>query len=193
MTKIELVAKSVRGRAGICSSRGTLVKAGTDTASARIIGDPSEFVFRMERELDRMRRHCDSSGLLLIGPDGPLDVQAMDLVGARFANSLRSYDALCRYGANRLLVLLPHVVESHVYGIVRRLRIQMTGYSLRLADGTEQYVTSVIGATMLDPAASLDENIERVVKAHRAANSKGGNAEILRTPPLSSACGVAAD
>jgi GGDEF domain-containing protein len=146
----------------------------------------------MERELDRMRRHSDSSGLLLISPDAPVDVKAMDLLGARFANSLRSYDALCRYGANRFLILLPHVVESHVSGIVRRLRIQVTGYSLQLANGTEQYVTSVIGAAMLDPAASLEENIERVVKAHRAAISNDGNAEILRTPPLLSACGTAA-
>lgn len=140
-----------------------------------IVGDPTAFIVNLERELGRMRRYGDSSCLLMIAADARVDIPELDRLGLRFAASLRSYDSLCRYGASHFLVLLPHVQSPDVAGIVRRLRVQVAGYSLRLADGREGFVTASTGGTMLDTDCGMHDNIDRAVLAYQAARALGGN------------------
>jgi diguanylate cyclase (GGDEF)-like protein len=177
MDRVELPPESaVRCRSRVDRDRAVeIVRDGTETA--RIVGDPSNFIASMERELQRMRRHSDSSSLLMIGPDGRIDIKAMDRMGARFAANLRSYDSLCRYGGNHFLVLLPHVVSLNVPAIARRLRIQVAGYAVKFADGNDGFVTATIGGVMLDSEIPMHENIDRAVLAYKEGKERGGDAE----------------
>lgn len=95
-----------------------------------------------------MRRHSDSNCLVMVAPDARVDMSALDSLGG----SLRSYDSLCRYGANHFLVLPPHVRREDVPGIVRRLRVQVAGYPQTLTGGEEAFVTATTGGAMLDTA-----------------------------------------
>lgn len=149
-----------------------------------LVGDPAGFIVGLESELQRMRRNNDSSCLMMVAPDRRITIRSMDMLGARFASNLRSYDALCRYGANHFLVLLPHVREIHVAGIARRLFIQVAGYAVETADGGEQFVTATLGSAMLDAADTLNGNIDRVVQAYNCAGAGNGN---TGSPPLSDA------
>jgi hypothetical protein len=142
-----------------------------------LVGDPAGFIVALENELQRMCRYDDSSCLMMVAPDRRITVRSMDLLGARFAANLRSYDALCRYGANHFLVLLPHVGEVHVAGIARRLSIQVAGYPVETVEGPGQFVTAMVGSAMLDLADSLNGNIDRAVQAYKCAGTADGATE----------------
>lgn len=154
------------------------------TGSRLAIGDPAGFAVSLEHELGRMRRRGDSSCLLMVAVDTPVDAVALDLLGGRFANNLRNYDSLCRYGANRFLVLLPHLKGADVPGIIKRLRIQVAGYALTLVDGGEDFVTATMGCAMLDPDIGMQENIDRAASACRSARRQGGNRHQMWNPEL---------
>ena len=158
-----------------------------DSRSCTIVGDPSGFVVNLDRELARMRRYNDSSCLLMVTPDVRVDILAMDGLGARFAANLRSYDSLCRYGANHFLVLLPHVQTQDVPGIVRRLRLQVAGYSLKLANGADGLVTATTGGVMLDPECPMQTNIDRAILSCRAGLKQGGDTDQMWSPSLRAA------
>lgn len=149
-----------------------------------VIGDPSGFIVKLKQELGRMQRHNDSSCLLMVIADAWVDLKAMDGLGIRFAMNLRPYDVLCRYGGNHFLVLLPHVQREDVSGIVRRLRLQVVGYPLMLADGTDEFVTATFGGAMLDPEIELHENIDRAVLAGRFGMRQGGDTDQMWAPSL---------
>lgn len=153
-----------------------------DNGSCRVAGDPAAFVVSLERELARMRRYGDSACLLFASADASVDPVSVDSLTGRVAANLRSYDALCRYGANHFLILLPHVKGVDVPGIVRRVRIQMAGYALILADGAEGFVTASTGGVMLDPDVGMQENIDRAAGAFRLARRDGGNHHRMWAP-----------
>ena len=74
--------------------------------------------------------------------------------------------------------------REDVSGIVRRLRRQVAGYPLRLADGTEDYVTATFGGAMLDLDIELHENIDRAVLAGRFGMKLGGDTDQMWAPSL---------
>jgi len=148
------------------------------------IGDPSGFIVDLERELGRMRRYGDSSCLLMVTPDAHVDIKAMDSLGARFAANLRSYDSLCRYGANRFLVLLPNIQCVDVPGVIRRLRVQVVGYPLVLAGGENGFVTATTGGAILDTDRTMNENIDRAILACGVGLRQGGNTDHMWSPGL---------
>lgn len=106
----------------------------------------------------------------------------LDDLTRRVAANLRSYDALCRYGANHFLILLPHVKNADVAGIARRVRVQAAGYALTLADGGKGFVTASTGGVMLDTGIGMQENIDRAAAAFRAARWDGGNNHRMWAP-----------
>lgn len=134
-----------------------------------------------------MRRHSDSSCLVMVAPDARVDMSAVDSLGGRLAGSLPSHDSLCRYGANHFLVLPPHVRREDVPGIVRRLRVQVAGYPQTLTGGEEAFVTATTGGAMLDTDSTMHENIDRAVLACRASMKRGGDTDHLRSPGLETA------
>lgn len=149
-----------------------------------IVGDPSGFIVSLEAELGRMRRHSDSSCLLMVTPDANVGIRAMDGLGARLAANFRSYDSLCRYGARQFLVLLPHVLRENAPSIVRRLRVQVVGYPLTLVGGTEAFVTATIGGAMLEAGSTMNENIDRAVMACKVGKKRGGDTDQMWSPSL---------
>jgi hypothetical protein len=174
-------------RAVRADNRASLEIDRADSGIRRAVGDPTRFVVGLEQELGRMRRHDDSSYLLMLTPDSRIEVTSLDRLGARFAANLRSYDSLCRYGANHFLVMLPHVRDRDVGGIVRRLRIQVAGYPLKLAGGNDAFVTATTGGVMLDFGSSLHENIDRAVLACSIAQRDGGNCDQMWRPGMQAA------
>lgn len=153
-----------------------------DNGSCRIVGDPAAFIVSLERELVRMRRYGDSGCLLFASADATVDPVSVDRLTYRIAANLRSYDAVCRYGANHFLILLPHVKGIDVPGIVRRVRIQVAGYALVLTDGGEEFVTASTGGVMLDPDIGMQENIDRAAAAFRVVRRDGGNDHKMWVP-----------
>jgi hypothetical protein len=155
-----------------------------DKSSCRVVGDPATFIVSLEIELARMRRSGDGSCLLLAATDALVDPVSLDDLARRIAANLRSYDALCRYGANHFLILLPHVKSVDVTGVARRVRVQAAGYALTLADGGQGFVTASTGGVMLDPDIGMRDNIDRAAKAYRAARRDGGNDHRMWVPAV---------
>lgn len=153
-----------------------------DKGSCRVVGDPAAFIVSLERELARMRRYGDSACLLFASADMSVEPVSMDNLTGRIAANLRSYDALCRYGVNHFLILLPHVKGIDVPGIVRRVRVQVAGYALTLADGGEGFVTASTGGVMLDPGIGMRENIDRAAAAFKVVQRDGGNCHRMWGP-----------
>lgn len=148
----------------------------------RVIGDPAAFIVALKAEMARMRRYDDSSCLMFFGTDALIQTESLDVLARRVAANLRSYDVLCRYGANHFLILLPRAKTVDVAGIARRVRVQAAGYALTLADGGEGFVTASTGGVMLDPDIGMQKNIDRAAKAFGAAQRDGGNSHRTWTP-----------
>jgi len=165
----------------------SLAVARDEMSPCTVVDDPSGFIVDLERELGRMRRFSDSSCLLTVTPEADIDIKAIDDLGDRFAANLRAYDALCRYGSNRFLVLLPNIQHQDVPGVVRRLRVQVVGYPLVLTSGENAFVSVATGGTMLDTNRAMQENIDRAVLACAAAVRQGGNTYQMWSPSLESA------
>lgn len=173
--------------AAIGGQTGPVGVARRDNGSCRIVGDPAAFIVGLERELARMRRYGDSGCLLFASADATVNPVSVDKLTCRIAANLRSYDAVCRYGANHFLILLPHVKGVDVPGIVRRVRVQVAGYALILADGGEEFVTASTGGVMLDPDIGMQENIDRAAAAFRVVRRNGGNDHIMWAPGVETA------
>ena len=182
----QLVEQTVR-QAVRANGHGSVEIARDKSRPCAIIGDSAGFIVNLERDLGRMRRHSDSSCLMMVAPDARMDMSAVDSLGGRFADNLRSYDSLCRYGANYFLVLLPHVLREDVPGIVRRLRVQVAGYPLALAGGDDAFVMATTGGAMLDADSTMHENIDRAVLACRAGMKRGGDTDQTWSPGLEAA------
>jgi hypothetical protein len=111
----------------------------------------------LENARNRVAKGGASCCLVVCAPN-PIEGAAMELtvgeIASRFAHSLRSYDAIFRYGRDKLLIALPHVKESdaaavlqRLYAIVARLPFKMPNQSLDMS------VTVSLGGVMMDSSA----------------------------------------
>ena len=157
-----------------------------EKGSCPVVGDSAAFIVGLDTELARMRRHDDHSCLLFAATDALVQPGSLDDLTRRVAANLRSYDALCRYGANHFLILLPHVKHVDVAGIARRVRVQAAIYALTLADGGKGFVTASTGGVMLDTGIGMLDNIDRAAAAFRAARLDGGNNHRMWAPVVES-------
>lgn len=122
--------------------------------------------------LEKARKKVSEGGntcCLVVCTPNPIAGAAMELtveeIGNRFANSLRSYDAMFRHGRDKFLIALPHVKPSDATAVLERLRGIIGNTPFKLPDnGLDIFVSVSLGAVMMD-SNPVQELINRADKA----------------------------
>lgn len=138
----------------------------------------------LRNELERMRRTHDTSCMCVVSPDGDHADQVMDAFGIRFAQFLRSYDAIYRFAPDKVLLLLPHIHHKEAVSVISRLRDRATRDPIPQSCGGERLVTASFGATMLNTLAPLHDHIDNAARAHSTALKVGGNRICMWAPEV---------
>ncbi|OFW97923.1 MAG: hypothetical protein A3D94_04605 [Alphaproteobacteria bacterium RIFCSPHIGHO2_12_FULL_66_14] len=96
-------------------------------------------------------------------------------IARHVALHLRAYDKFYRYGGEEFLICLPGTDETAGRGIVNRLRTELADLRHEAAGKEPFQVTVSFGITVLDPAISVEQSIDRADKALYAAKNAGRN------------------
>jgi diguanylate cyclase (GGDEF)-like protein len=119
----------------------------------------------LQRELDRAKRQQTSVGIAMADLDhfkrvndnyghGAGDVVLRE-AAKRITSSVRSYDAVGRYGGEEFLIVLPGRDEQAVLSVADRIRSRIRDKAVTMPDGIIS-VTISLGVTVADLAAKLD-------------------------------------
>jgi diguanylate cyclase (GGDEF)-like protein len=122
----------------------------------------------LDRELARSERENRPLGLVMADLDrfkvinDTLGHCAGDAVlkeaVRRMQSSIRSYDAIGRYGGEEFLIVLPGCDEAGTFGQAERLRRQLCGDEMRIGD-TQYRITASFGATSVAPGARIPSEV----------------------------------
>lgn len=119
-------------------------------------------------DLDRFKRINDTHGHI-VGD------QVLAAVVRCVREGLRPYDKVFRYGGEEFLISLQNSDSETGTGVMERIRTRLAATMVAHGGGKPIVVTASFGMTMLDPAVTLEESINRADKALLAAKAAGRN------------------
>lgn len=158
-----------------------------DRAGPLPIGDDADIMAR-RLAAERQRALSGGSGccVAVCLPDPMQGLTAGEAAGetaTRFANSLRAYDAIFRYGENRILACMPFVKAADAPNVMARLRDLASRMPVTLPDGTSGHIMVSVGSAMMERSADVQETIRRAEKAMEQGRLSG-NRICLWTPDM---------
>lgn len=134
------------------------------------IGNRRHAEISLMGRLDELRRNGTPFGVLLLDIDHFKNVndtyghavgdRVLQMVARTLANTLRPYDVICRFGGEEFLLIAPNITEKTVNVIAERLRLLVKQSSFGFGPQSVG-VTVSIGATLADPADSIDTVVRR--------------------------------
>jgi len=111
----------------------------------------------------------------------------------RIGETLRPYDKLFRYGGDEFVMLLPAVDLQTARRVLERVRRHLASTPLVIAaDGTVITITASLGVAELDPAATVQDSLDRADSALLTAKSMGRNRIVAWDPAVQTARGLPA-
>lgn len=152
-----------------------------------IVRDGIVMMRALQAEFSAVGREERECCIVVSRPDaieGVSETEVIGAVGNRFSRCLRPYDGLFAFGPDRYLISLPHIKSEDTVTVMNRLRGQIAEAPLEVASGSAVAVTISLGGAMLDPAVSLQENIDRADQALFEAWREGGDGVCLWSPEL---------
>lgn len=103
--------------------------------------------------------------------------QVLRRVSALFAEQLRPYDMVYRYGGEEFLLCLPNTDEATAAMVLDRLRIKIASTAMPFAKGGgDVFVSASFGVTEIDTVEHIVKSIERADMALYEVKQKGRNA-----------------
>lgn len=96
-------------------------------------------------------------------------------VSRELAQALRAGDVIARWGGEEFLVLLPETTPAQAEQVAERLRQQVQGLEVELADGRRLAVTLTLGVSTLGIRESAERSIARADAALYQGKAEGGN------------------
>ncbi len=151
------------------------------------------FMRRLEEELARSDRHGNRSCVLMIDVDhfkhfndtyGHLagDV-ALESLAASLKQSMRTGDAVARFGGEEFCVLAVDCDETGAHELAERIRVAVEG--MMIPHGAEKLsITVSIGMRMIDPRNSAKRVLDEADKALYASKAGGRNRCTMFKPGL---------
>lgn len=101
--------------------------------------------------------------------------EILKMVAKSAANGLRKLDALCRWGGEEFLAIIPNVSGSKLRKIAERVRVLVEQSWIAVPENPELGVTISIGATMARPDDSVDSLVKRADQLMYASKQSGRN------------------
>jgi diguanylate cyclase (GGDEF)-like protein len=151
---------------GLLNRPAILEHLGLELARVRRSGQPLSLALL---DLDHFKQINDAHGHL-VGD------RALQHVAALFAQSLRRYDWVGRWGGEEFLMLLPATGLLDACRVAERVRASLDMHPLALTDGPLLQITASVGVTdTLSPDESIEELMTRADLALYAAKHAGRN------------------
>jgi hypothetical protein len=146
------------------------------TGPLPVVDNLMEMVQWLEKARNKVTQGGASCCLVVCAPN-PIEGAAMELtvdeIANRFAHSLRSYDAIFRYGREKLLVALPHVKPTDASAVLQRLSAIIARMPFKMPNQSVDISVSVsLGGVMMD-SNPVQELINRADKAMDAGRISG--------------------
>lgn len=105
-------------------------------------------------------------------------------IADRFAHCLRSYDSVYRFGRDRLVICLPHLIPGDAASVLLRLRNLVTKAPFHLPNGGTALITVTLGGAMMDESTPVHETINRADRAKDLSRLSGENRVLMWSPDM---------
>lgn len=171
---VAMEAMAAAGGALVAQELDRPVRRHASASASDELPDEATTLAILDEELQRSRKARVPLGVLLMAPDGPADLAALEHIAERAANSLREEDTLGRQGSECLLAVLPGFGASLASLVAQRIR---------LATPPEVTVSIGVAATDLAPKADLPELVKMAAQALYRASKRGGNGVVVARLP----------
>lgn len=146
-----------------------------------------DMMAELDKERERARRTAMACSLAMVDLDHFKTIndahghvagdRVLRRVSALFAEQLRPYDMVYRYGGEEFLLCLPNTNTKTAMGVLERLRTTIANTPMPVApDGTDVYVTASFGLAEVDTGADVATSIERADMALYDIKNAGRNA-----------------
>ncbi|HKK33740.1 MAG TPA: diguanylate cyclase [Desulfomicrobiaceae bacterium] len=101
--------------------------------------------------------------------------EVLKMVAQSAANGVRKLDALCRWGGEEFLAIIPNVSQAKLMKIAERVRVLVEQSWIAAPDSPELGVTVSIGATLARPDDSIESVVKRADQLMYASKQSGRN------------------
>lgn len=140
---------------------------------------------RLHEEAERVRRGSQSCSLSIVDLDHfkqvndqyghPAGDKVLSEVARFLMGHLRAYDITFRYGGEEFLLCLPDTKLNEAELFLNRIREELSGYQIEIAEGKYINVTASFGVIQMGVDEPVSDAIERADHALLCAKVKGRN------------------
>lgn len=146
-----------------------------------------EMMVELDVERERARRSASPCSVAMVDLDHfkvlndthghMVGDQVLRQVSSLFAEQLRPYDMVYRYGGEEFLLCLPNTDMGTAAAVLNRLRVKISEAPLPFAkDGSDIFVTASFGVAEIDTVEHIVKSIERADMALYDVKRAGRNA-----------------
>ena len=143
----------------------------------------------LEREWERAARTGRPVSLIMVRPDG-LDAirrtrgqigidRVVASLAARLFSHLRPYDSVFRYGRAEFLICVPDADRERAEAVATRLDDVLCADPVALSDDKKSTVTARFGISMSDSKSSVQETLDRAIRAADMAGRAQGERVVV--------------
>jgi len=169
------------------SDRGDSADPRAIPRQTRVGEDPAAMAAVLRREWETVREIGLGACVGIAGPDGlgeAASSRVLDGLGKRLLSLLRPYDGIHRYGADRFLIILPRLAETHAPSVLDRLRQAVAAKPVPSTGGVLRPVTVSIGGAMMLGEVSAHEVVQRADRALESMIRRGDSGIRLWVPEI---------
>lgn len=148
----------------------------------------------LERERERALRTDSQLCLVMVRPNDLAEIRqthglvAIDKVvislAARLFAHLRPYDSVFRYGRAEFVISVPGADGAQAEMVCRRLDEILSENPVALTRDNESTVTARFGISLVDSRISVQEMLDRALRAANMAGTAAGERIVVWTPEL---------
>jgi len=155
------------------------------TGPVAVVDDVNALLLRLAREQSRVLGggHCC---VVVCRPDDNDRIPralALSESAARFARAMRSHDGIFHFGADKLLLCLPHVFSSRdAVAVMTRLRRLVCETPVTLANGGKSPFSVTLSGAMMLPLGFVENTVGEAERGIWSGLAAGGNRVCMLVP-----------
>lgn len=151
-----------------------------------VVTDRNEMLVRLVQERARIMKG-GSCCIAVCAPDDNdrlPQALALRISAERFAHAMRAHDGIFHYGADKLLLCLPHIKSSDAAGVMGRLRKLVCAKPVVLEHSESVMLSVTLSGAMMNRFDFVEDTVAQAERALRSNLSAGGNRVCMLMPEV---------